>query len=99
MAPSRREFHTAIGDSFTVSYRMQIGKLGRPVVGGRSSAHAANDPDNAGRELLRAGGRSAAGYRFGATLETASVRHNLGLLALIGLALLLVYGVIGWLAG
>jgi len=25
--------------------------------------------------------------------------HNLGLLALIGLALLLVYGVIGWLAG
>jgi hypothetical protein len=25
--------------------------------------------------------------------------HNLGLLALIGMALLLVYGVIGWLAG
>jgi hypothetical protein len=25
--------------------------------------------------------------------------HNLGLLALIGIALLLVYGVIGWLAG
>jgi len=25
--------------------------------------------------------------------------HNMGLLALIGLALLLVYGLIGWLAG
>ena len=38
---------------------------------------------------------------FGVTLEAALVSrmHNLGLLALIGLALLLVYGLIGWLAG
>jgi hypothetical protein len=53
-------------------------------------------------EVLRALAAEAhLGVGFGVTLEAALVSrmHNLGLLALIGLALLLVYGVIGWLAG
>ena len=56
-------------------------------------------------EILRAfypcGRNAHLDIGFGVTLEAALVSrmHNLGLLALIGLALLLVYGLIGWLAG
>ena len=63
-----------------------------------------NQPNETLSEVLRAFypcGRSALDVGFGVTLKAALVSrmHNLGLLVLIGLALLLVYGLIGWLAG